>query len=126
MTSTMKLSRRERQIMDIVYRLQGASVREVMDNMEDPPSYSAVRALIKRLVDKDYLYYKERGLKYVYFPTFDHSKASQSAMNNVVKTFFDNSHYLAANFLLKTKNSKLTEEELSELERLIQQKKKSK
>ncbi len=112
--------------MDVIYRLQGASVREVRDNIEDPPSYSAVRALIKRLVDKGYLYYKERGLKYVYFPTFDHSKASRSAMNNVVKTFFDNSHFLAANFLLSMKASKLTEEELSELEKLIKQKKKSK
>lgn len=126
MTKANQLSRRERQIMDAIYRLEEASVKEVMENIPDAPSYSAVRTLLGKLVEKGHLNHKERGLKYVYFPTVDPSDASQSAIANLVTTFFGNSPYLAVNSLLDMSASELSEEELSNLEKLIKKKKRSK
>ena len=99
-TPTDPLSRRERQIMDIVYRLQRASVGQVRDAMEDAPSYSAVRALIGTLEDKGWLDHEQDGRSYIYFPTVPAEQASQSALKRVVAAFFGGSSVKAAMALL--------------------------
>lgn len=125
MSKASKLSRRERQIMDVIYRLQEASAKEVMDNMEDPPSYSSVRTLLRKLVEKGHVNHKESGLKYVYFPVVESKVASRSALSNIVKTFFGDSPALAVNSLLDMSIDKISDEELKALEQLIKARKKS-
>ncbi|MAO41631.1 MAG: CopY family transcriptional regulator [Pseudohongiella sp.] len=120
MTKSDKLSRRERQIMDILYRLEQASVKDVMEAMEDAPSYSSVRTLLGKLVEKGHVDHRESGPKYVYFPLVAREKASRSALGNVVKTFFDDSPYLAVNSLLDMSLDDLSDEELEELKSMIQ------
>lgn len=126
MTQADQLSRRERQIMDILYRLGEASVKEVMDNMDDAPGYSSVRTLIGKLVEKGHVGHKESGLKYVYFPLVTHDQASKSALGNLVKTFFDDSPYLAVNSLLEQSIHALSDDQLDELNKLIQARKQQK
>src|SRR5438270_9874509 len=86
-----KLSRRERQIMEIVYQLGRATVSEVIDRMEDAPSYSAVRALMGILEDKGQLSHQQDGPRYVYLPTVPRQTAQRSALKSLVKTFFNDS-----------------------------------
>lgn len=123
MTNADQLSRRERQIMDILYRLGQASVKDVMENMDDAPSYSSVRTLLGKLVEKGHVVHQESGLKYVYSPLVERGKASRSALGNVVKTFFDDSPYLAVNSLLDMSIHELSDDELDELNRMIQSRK---
>ncbi len=123
MTNADQLSRRERQIMDILYRLGQASVKDVMENMDDAPSYSSVRTLLGKLVEKGHAVHRESGLKYVYSPLVERGKASRSALGNVVKTFFDDSPYLAVNSLLDMSIHELSDDELDELNRMIQSRK---
>ncbi len=123
MTRPDQLSRRERQIMDILYRLGKASAKDVMENMDDAPGYSSVRTLLGKLVEKGHADHRESGLKYVYFPLVAHEKASRSALGNVVKTFFDDSPYLAVNSLLDMSINDLTEQELDQLKAMIQARK---
>jgi BlaI family transcriptional regulator, penicillinase repressor len=123
MTNADQLSRRERQIMDILYRLGRASAKEVMEHMDDAPSYSSVRTLIGKLVEKGHVDHTELGLKYVYFPLVTHDQASRSALGNVVKTFFEDSPYLAVNSLLDMSIHDLSTDELDELEKMIQARK---
>ena len=125
MTKASKLSRRERQIMDIIYRLGEASVKDVLENLEDPPSYSSVRALLRKLVDKGHVNHRESGLKYVYYPLVKREAASNSALSNLVKTFFSDSPVLAVNSLLDLSAKSITNEELQQLEELIKEKKKA-
>src|SRR5690554_6646727 len=120
MTNADQLSRRERQIMDILYRLEEASAKEVMENLEDPPSYSSVRTLLGKLVEKGHITHRESGLKYVYFPLVAREAASQSALSNIVKTFFADSPYLAVNSLLDMSIDELSDAELDRLDQLIQ------
>jgi len=126
MTNADQLSRRERQIMDILYRLGRASAKDVMENMEDAPSYSSVRTLLGKLVEKGHADHRESGLKYVYFPLVAREKASKSALGNVVKTFFDDSPYLAVNSLLDMSMHELSDAELDELNDMIQARKNAK
>ena len=126
MSHSDQLSRRERQIMDILYRLGEASVKEVMDGMKDAPSYSSVRTLIGKLLEKGHVGHKESGLKYVYFPLVAHDQASRSALGNLVKTYFDNSPYLAVNSLLEQSIHDLSDDQLDELNTLIQTRKQQK
>tara|TARA_R110002072_G_scaffold303107_2_gene493816 strand:- start:93770 stop:94162 length:393 start_codon:yes stop_codon:yes gene_type:complete len=126
MTNADQLSRRERQIMDILYRLGRASAKEVMENMEDAPSYSSVRTLLGKLVEKGHADHRESGLKYVYYPLVAREKASKSALGNVVKTFFEDSPYLAVNSLLDMSMHELSDEELDELNDMIQARKNAK
>ncbi len=125
MTKASKLSRRERQIMDIIYRLDEPSAKEVMVNLEDAPSYSTVRALLRKLVDKGHLNHRESGLKYVYYPLVEKEAASASALSNLLKTFFSDSPALAVNSLLDMSTVSISDEELIQLEKLIKEKKKS-
>jgi predicted transcriptional regulator len=115
------LSRRERQIMDIVYRLGRATAVEVMDNLPDPPSYSAVRALLRILEEKGHLHHEAIGPRYVYLPTLSHDKARRSALDNVLSTFFGGSVTQAVAALLDMSGEHLSPAELDRLQRMIDQ-----
>ncbi len=84
----MELGKRERQIMDVVYRLGRATVAEVRAGLDDPPTYSAVRGMLRFLEDKGQLRHVQDGAKYVYLPTVAPSKARRSALQKLVRTFF--------------------------------------
>jgi BlaI family transcriptional regulator, penicillinase repressor len=115
----MQLGRRERQIMDVVYRRGRASVTEVRDDLPDPPSYSAVRGMLGLLEVKGYLRHQQEGLKYVYLPADDTSKVRDSALQHMVKTFFGGSPERAVAALLEMSDSKLSEKEKHYLSQLI-------
>src|SRR5690349_12580974 len=85
------LSRRERQIMDVIYRRGQATVAEVLEELPDPPSYSAVRALVRVLEEKGHLRHEERGPRYVFIPTVPREAARRSALKQLVQTFFEGS-----------------------------------
>lgn len=125
MVKASKLSRRERQIMDILYRLGEASAKEVMENLEDSLNYSSVRTFLRKLEEKGHITHQEHGKKYVYKPVVGREKASSSALSNLVKTFFADSPVMAVNSLLDMSLDDISDEELAELEKLIQLKKKS-
>lgn len=125
MTSSRELSRRERQIMDIIYRMNEATAKEVMESIEDAPSYSSVRTLLGKLVEKGHIAHRESGLKYVYYPLIERQAASVNALSNVVKTFFSDSTFLAVNSLLDMSDGDISDEELERLNKLIQEKKKN-
>ena len=110
-----ELGRRERQIMDIVYKLGRASVGQVQSELPDPPSYSAVRAMLGFLEDKGYLRHEQDGLKYIYVPTTDPNKARTSALQHLVKTFFAGSAADAAAALIELPESELPENRREQL-----------
>lgn len=114
------LSRRERQIMDVLYEAGEASAHDVQARIPDPPSYSAVRALIARLVEKEMVSFRQEGAKYIYFPTVTEKKASQSAIHRLIKTFFKGSPVKAMNALLDLEGDELSAREIEQLERNIQ------
>lgn len=113
------LSRRERQIMDVLYEVAEASAHDVQSRIPDPPSYSAVRALIARLVDKQLVSFRQEGAKYIYYPTVAEKKAGRSAIQRLVKTFFKGSPVKAMNALLDMEGDDLSAREIEELERNI-------
>lgn len=115
------LSRRERQIMDVVYRLQEAAVSEILAGMADPPSYSAVRALVGILQDKGYLRHRKEGRKYVYAATVRRDQARKSALKHVMKVFFDNSAEQLVAALVDPGQAGLSQSELERLSQLIEQ-----
>ena len=115
----VNLSRRERQIMDIIHRLGKATANDVMEALPDPPSYSTARALLRLMEDKGYLRHETDGTKYVYLPTLAREKALQSALKQMVQTFFEGSTEQAVAALLS--KSKLKQEELDRLSVLIEQ-----
>jgi len=98
-----RLGKRERQIMEIVYRLGRATVADVLGALPDPPSYSSVRAMLRYLEDKGHLRHEEQGPRYVYLPTARIEEVSGSALSHVVKTFFDGSTSTAMAALLESK-----------------------
>jgi BlaI family transcriptional regulator, penicillinase repressor len=116
----LNLSRRERQIMDAIYRLGRATAAEVLENMPEPPGYSAVRAMLRLLEDKGYLRHDQEGTRYVYLPTLSRDKARQSALKQLVQTFFDNSTEQAVSALLDMSKSRMSDEELERLSALIE------
>lgn len=113
------LSRRERQVMDLVYRLERVSVSDVHESLPDAPSYSAVRALMGTLVDKGHLTHERDGRRYVYRPTVPVNEARASAMKRVITTFFGGSGVDAA--LALVAGGELDADELSALEQAIEQ-----
>jgi predicted transcriptional regulator len=113
------LSRRERQIMDIIYKRAQATATEVMENLPDPPGYSAVRAMLRLLEEKGYLKHQQDGLRYVYLPTVSREKARQSALKQMLQTFFDDSTEDAVATLLDISKSKLSKADLDRLSKLI-------
>lgn len=114
-------SRRERQIMDVVYRLGRATVGDVLEALPDPPSYSSVRALLRVLEAKGRLRHVQDGPRYVYLPTVPREKARRSALKGLVRTFFEGSTAQAVAALLGAPDANLTEEDLDRLSRLINQ-----
>jgi predicted transcriptional regulator len=105
--------------MDIVYRHGEATAARILAEMPDPPGYSAIRALLRILVDKKHLQHREDGPRYVYSPTIPRQKARARALARVVNTFFDGSALKAASALLGSTQRKLTRAELDELSGLI-------
>ena len=116
----LNLSRRERQIMDAIYRLGHATAAEVLENMPEPPGYSAVRAMLRLLEEKGYLRHDQEGTRYVYLPTLSRDKARQSALKQLMQTFFDNSTEQAVSALLDLSKSRMSDEELERLSALIE------
>lgn len=114
------LSRRERQIMDIVYRRGQATAAEVLADLPDPPSYSAVRALLRVLEEKGHLRHEQQGTRYIFLPTVAREKARRSALKNVVQTFFAGSAAQAVAALLDMQ-TELSDEELDRLAQIIEQ-----
>jgi BlaI family transcriptional regulator, penicillinase repressor len=115
------LSRREQQIMDIIYSRGRATATEVMESLTDAPSYSAVRALLRVLEEKGHLRHKQDGQRYVYYPTVARERAKRSALRRVLQTFFDNSAEEAVAALLDISQKRLSDEELKRMEDLIKQ-----
>ena len=112
------LSRRERQIMDILYSLGRATAAEVMERLPDPPSYSAVRAMLRILEEKGHLVHAQDGPRYVYAPTVAPEQARQTALNHVLGTFFDGSPARAMAALIR--EGDVSDAELSRLAVLIE------
>ena len=115
--SLPKLSRRERQIMDVLYQHASATVAEVMEALPDPPSYSAVRATLRVLEDKGHVKHDADGPRYVYAPAVPPDQARQSALSHVLKTFFNGSAEQAVVTLLEMSDSEISE---ADFERLAQ------
>src|SRR5206468_3636906 len=116
--TTTLLSRREREIMDVIYRSGRASAAEVLDQLADPPSYSTVRALLRLLEEKGHLRHEQDGPRYVFLPTLSRDQARRSALTHLVRTFFDGSAAEAVAALL-TGGEKLSDADLDRLAALI-------
>ena len=119
MPARPELSRRERQIMSVVHRLGRATAAEVLAEMPDPPSYSAVRAMLRILEDKGQLKHEQDGPRYVYSTTMPVERAGRSALRDVVTTFFAGSAEEAVATLIDMNERKLSGEELDRLADLI-------
>lgn len=118
-----QLSRREREIMNIVYRLGEASVADVVARMENEPAYDSVRVTLGILEKKGHVKHRQEGRRYVYRPTVSHEKASRSATRNLIQTFFRGSPSRAILTLLGM--SELSREELDEIARVIEEERRS-
>ena len=115
----MKLSRREREILDVLFALgDEASAEEIRERLSDPPSYSAVRAMLAKLEAKGGLRHREKGLRYVYSPTTPRRTARKSALRKLVDVFFEGSKTNVVNTLLS--EEKWSDDELDELAREIE------
>ena len=120
MSAPEQLSRRERQIMDILYRRGKASAAEVREAMGDAPGYSAVRAMLRVLEEKGHVRHQEEGLKYVYAPVVAREKAKRSAVKHLLDTFFSGSPEQAVAALLDVSATRLTREELERMAEMIE------
>lgn len=116
----MDLGRRERQIMEAVYARGQASVTEVLEALPDPPSYSAVRAMLNLLEEKGHLRRRKAGRKFLYVPTVPRDKARRSALRNLLSTFFGGSAAQAVASLIDMHEDNLTDEDLERLARRIE------
>jgi predicted transcriptional regulator len=119
MKTDRTLSRRERQIMDIVYELKEASAVQVMERLPSPPGYSAVRALLRVLERKGQLSHRQDGPRYVYVPRLAKDKARRSALAHLRQTFFDGSTKDVVAALLDIAEDDLSEDDYRELQELI-------
>jgi predicted transcriptional regulator len=113
------LTRRERQIMDVVYARGQATVSEVLEELPDAPSYSAVRALMRKLEEKGHLKHDASGPRYVYAATVPREEASDSALERLVRTFFDGSPTKTVAALIDSDALELSDAELDEMADLI-------
>jgi predicted transcriptional regulator len=113
------LSRRERQVMDILYRRGEATVAEVMADLPDPPTYSAVRSILRILMEKEIISHREDGPRYVYLPTVNTDRARDDALKHVIKTFFDGSAGQAVAAVLRMSDAKLSDREVEQLSERI-------
>jgi predicted transcriptional regulator len=115
------LSRRERQIIDILYAQGRATAADVQNALPDPPSYSAVRAMLRILEEKGHVRHEQDGPRYVYLPTVARDNAKRSALRHMLRTFFDGSTEQAISALLDDSSSRLSDRELDRLAQLIDQ-----
>lgn len=115
----LQLGRRERQIMDVIYRRGHASVTDVLAELPDPPTYSAVRGMLRLLEEKGYLRHEQEGLKYVYRPADDTRQVRANALKHMVKTFFGGSPEEAVAALLEMSDNKISERDKQYLSQLI-------
>jgi predicted transcriptional regulator len=118
-TDTAQLSRRERQIMEIVYELGRATAVEVRERMPDPPSYSAVRAMLRILEDKGHIIHEQDGPRYIFLPIVPREEASETALRRLVRTFFGGSPEGAMAALLDLDGDRLDEDALRRLAEMI-------
>lgn len=120
------LSRRERQIMDILFTLGRATGLEIQHRLQDQPSYSAVRTILRVLERKGHIRHIEEGLRYVYLPAVERETAKQSAIQRLISTFFDGSAKAAAAAFIDPAASQLSAGDLKELEAMIRKARKEK
>jgi BlaI family penicillinase repressor len=113
------LSRRERQVMDILHRRAGATVTEIMADLPDPPTYSAVRSVLRILGEKDLIKHKEDGPRYVYYPAEATEQARDDVLAHVVRTYFAGSPEQAVTALLRMSDADLPEAEIERLRNTI-------
>jgi predicted transcriptional regulator len=114
-TAKTPLSRREREVMDVLYRRGEATVGEVMEELADPPTYSAVRSILRVLTQKGHIVHREDGPRYVYAPAVERERARRAAIDHLVETFFDGSAQAALAALLRRSDLELTEAQVSRL-----------
>lgn len=119
--SGLKLSRREREVMDVLYRRGEATAGEVLDELPEPPTYSAVRSILRILRSKGHVNYRADGARYVYAPAVAQDRASRAAVDHLVKTFFSGSAARAMAALLRREDLDLSEAQLRKLTRAIRQ-----
>jgi len=115
-----QMSRRERQIMDILYRLGQASAKDVLENLPDPPSYSAVRALMVTLETKGMVKHSKESRRYIYKPAITEKRARRSAMSNLLRTFFDGRPEKMVAALLDPNDMKLDKEEIEQIRKALE------
>lgn len=115
----LDLSRRERQIVDALFKLGRASAAEVRAELPDAPSYSAVRALLRILEEKGHVRHEQDGPRYVYMPTVGRDSAKKSALRHLVQTFFEGSATQAMSALLDSASSKLSDDDFKRLEKML-------
>jgi BlaI family transcriptional regulator, penicillinase repressor len=120
------LSRRERQVMNIIYEKGQATATDIHESLPDRPTFSATRAIIRTLEEKGHIRHEEQGLRYIYLPVVSPDKAKRSALAHVVSTFFSGSASSLMATLLESSTGNLTDDELEELEKMIQRAKKEK
>jgi predicted transcriptional regulator len=113
------LSRRERQILDVIYHLGRATASDVLERMPDPPTYTTVRGLLRVLESKGHVRHEDEGGRYVYIPTLTKQRAAKSALKHVVQTFFDGSPSSAMAALLGSERS-LSEDEIDRLAAIVE------
>jgi BlaI family transcriptional regulator, penicillinase repressor len=121
MNNERHLSRRERQIMDVLHAKTSATVAEIRAALPDPPGYSAVRALLRILEEKGHVKHREDGARYVYLPCVSRRAASRSALKRILSTFFGGSLDHAVAALLDASDKKFSEAELKKLQEIIKQ-----
>jgi BlaI family penicillinase repressor len=114
------LGKRERQIMEVIYRKKVATAQEVLDEIPDPPGYSTVRSFLTILEEKGFLKHERRGRRYVYSPIISHKSAVRSTLQNVLKTFFNNSVEDAVEALMELHGKHLNDDDYDRLIRLIE------
>jgi len=115
----LELGKRERQIMDVLFRLGRGTVAEVRAELDDPPTYSAVRSILRILAEKNLVTHREDGPRYVYLPAVSADHAADEALNQVVRTFFDGSADAAVTALLRMSDADLSETEIAKLRERI-------
>ncbi len=120
-TTQANFSKRESQIMEIIYRRGEATAQEVMDEMADSPSYSTVRSLLTILESKGFLSHSKKGSRYNYRPTHPRTEVADSAISKLVRTFFDGSAEKAMAALIQSSELRLSDEDLHNMEKLIRQ-----
>jgi len=117
--SPTAFSRRERQVMDILYRRGEATVAEVMADLPDPPTYSAVRSVLRILMEKELITHREDGPRYVYLPAVNTDRARDDALKHVIRTFFNGSAEQAVAAVLRVSDANLSDAEVDRLRERI-------